>query len=100
MEFHALPAFLADELTYPVESERVVEQVGDVELDAPDVDDSETIATVLTPLGATTFDSANDLYNTIIGNVSDDYIGRKFYDDRGGDPAESWSALPDEIRSF
>ncbi|KAB1187753.1 MULTISPECIES: hypothetical protein [Haloferax] len=100
MESHALSAFLADELTYPIDVEGVVEHVGDVEVDAPDADNSETIATILTPLGTATFESADDLYTTIIGNLSDDYIGRKFYDDRGADPAESWRILPDQAVSF
>ncbi|ELK47037.1 hypothetical protein D320_20409, partial [Haloferax sp. BAB-2207] len=52
------------------------------------------------PLGTETYESAADLYNTILGSVSDDYIGRKFYDDRGADPADSWSILPDQARSF
>ncbi|KTG28358.1 DUF5789 family protein [Haloferax profundi] len=100
MEFQELSAFLDDELAYPVDIDGVVERIGDVEVDAPDVENSETIETILTPLGTATFDSANDLYTTIIGNVSDDYIGRKFYDDRGGDPAESWTTLPDRAQSF
>ncbi|WP_231512877.1 DUF5789 family protein [Haloferax mediterranei] len=86
MEIRELPALLESELTYPVDTGHVVDQIGNVELDTPATDTSETIGVILAPLGATTFDSPNELYNTILGNVSDDFIGRKFYDDRGANP--------------
>ncbi|KAB1198427.1 MULTISPECIES: hypothetical protein [Haloferax] len=100
MKFRELSAFLESEFAYPVSTDDVVEQAGTVPVDAPDDDDSETIETILSRVAAGTYESADDLYNTIIGNVSDDYIGRKFYDDRGGDPAESWTMAPGRARSF
>ncbi|AFK20110.1 hypothetical protein E6P09_14670 [Haloferax mediterranei ATCC 33500] len=102
MEIRELPALLESELTYPVDTGHVVDQIGNVELDTPATDTSETIGVILAPLGATTFDSPNELYNTILGNVSDDFIGRKFYDDRGANPAAPSNAPDptDEIQSF
>ena len=47
-------------------------------------------------LGSHSFDSADALYKTIYGNVSDEFIGRKYYDDRGGNPAEVPGAPSDE----
>ena len=37
--------------------------------------------------GETTYESADDVHQSIIGMVSDDAIGRKNYSDRGGSTA-------------
>ncbi|WP_411964219.1 hypothetical protein [Haloferax sp. YSMS24] len=100
MKFRELSPFFESEFDYPVTSDLVVEKAGDVPIEAPDEDNSETIETILSRLGPETYASPGELYTTIIGNVSDDYIGRKFYDDRGGDPAESWTLAPGRARSF
>jgi hypothetical protein len=65
-----------------VEHGTVVETIGDVELDAP-WGDPETIGEVLTRTDDAEFHSADELYDTILTYVGDQYIGRKFYDDRG-----------------
>jgi hypothetical protein len=70
------------ELTFPVTCEQVVETVGDVELDAPD-GGAETVGDVLGRCEVDEFDSPDELYDSLISFVSDRYIGRKFYDDRG-----------------
>ncbi|AKU08438.1 MULTISPECIES: DUF5789 family protein [Haloferax] len=100
MDIRDLQSHLETAFEYPVATDRVLERVGDIEVTAPNVDDAETVEAILDPLGAETYESAADLYNTILGSVSDDYIGRKFYDDRGADPADSWSILPEQARSF
>ncbi|KAB1190478.1 hypothetical protein GJR96_16010 [Haloferax sp. MBLA0076] len=40
--------------------------------------------------------SADELFTTIIGNVSDEYIGRKYYDDRGTNPSAAAVGPRDE----
>ncbi|MCO8265351.1 hypothetical protein ACOZ4B_07220 [Haloferax prahovense] len=100
MDIRDLQSHLETSFEYPVTTERVLDRAGDIEVTAPNVDDAETVETILAPLGTETYESAADLYNTILGSVSDDYIGRKFYDDRGADPADSWSILPEQARSF
>ena len=74
---------LEEELTYPIDRKAVIEQIGADEVATPDQEDTETIATILGSLWPETYDSADELYKTIIGNVSDEHIGRKYYDDRG-----------------
>ena len=91
-----LPEHLERELTYPIDSSTVIEQIGTVQVEAPDSSDSETVASILDPLGPESFDSAEDLFATIFGSVSDDFIGRKFYDDRGGDPLGAYDGIGDE----
>lgn len=91
-----LPDYLEAEFTYPVELETVVERAGDVRIGDADTDDPETIRSALASLGPDSFDSADALYKTIYGNVGDDFIGRKYYDDRGGNPSEVPGAPSDE----
>ncbi len=76
---------LSRELTFPADHDRVVEAVGDVELDPPQ-GEPETIAQVLDRSGAEEYASVDEVYDSLIGFVSDQYIGRKFYDDRGTNP--------------
>lgn len=96
MKLSGLRDYLEAELTYPIEQSSVVEQVGSVEIEAPDDPDTETISTIVDDVGQETYNSADELYTTVIGNVSDEYIGRKFYDDRGGNPAQTPSEFEDE----
>ena len=74
------------EFTFPVDSERVVETMGDVEIDGP-TENPETVKEVIQRSGADSFQSADDLYDTIIGSISSEYVGRRFYDDRGSNTA-------------
>ena len=81
-------------LEFPIACETVIERIGDVKLDAP-TGDGETVGEVLGRCGEETFESADDLYGALIGSVGDEYIGRKYYDDRGSQPSD-----PDEEVSF
>lgn len=79
--------YLEHSVKYPIELDAVIEEHGHVIIEAPDASDSETIESIIGPLNRDSFESPEDLFNTIYGNVSDDFIGRKFYDDRGDNPA-------------
>lgn len=91
-----LADYLETEFTYPVELETVLERVGDVRIGDGTADNPETVGSALGSLGPDSFDSADDLFKTIYGNVGDDFIGRKYYDDRGGNPAEVPGGPSDE----
>lgn len=91
-----LQTYLAREFTYPVDRNTVIQRIGSLEIEAPNTDDSETVTTILQPLGIATFESSDDLFETIFGNVSDEYIGRKYYDDRGGNQLEVHPGPMDE----
>lgn len=69
------------ELTFPVTCERVVETVGDVELESP-TGRSERIETVLGRCETEEFDSPDQLYDSLVTFVGEAYVGRKGYDDR------------------
>lgn len=83
---------LADELEneeYPIEKSELLETYGDREIELQDGE--QTLQEVLDPLGETTFESAEDVVQSVIGMVSDDAIGRKNYSDRGGQALEGSS---------
>ncbi|AUX08055.1 hypothetical protein AArcSl_0402 [Halalkaliarchaeum desulfuricum] len=73
------------EFDFPAHRDTVIEGVGDVELDAM-YGDPETIAEVLSRTDQAEFDSVDELYDALITFVGEQYIGRKFYDDRGMNP--------------
>jgi hypothetical protein len=75
----------ARELTFPTSHGSVVESIGDEEIEAP-TGHSETIAEVLERTSRDEYDSADELYDALMTFVSDAFIGRKFYDDRGSSP--------------
>jgi hypothetical protein len=96
MKINELFDFLDDELEYPIDHDEMVERIGDVEVGTPADQKSNTVSTIVNAVGQETYGSADELYKTIIGNVSDEYIGRKFYDDRGSNPAEGESGPTDD----
>ncbi|WP_254544955.1 hypothetical protein [Halomarina pelagica] len=83
MRLSKLPAYLESEFEYPVDHETVLNQIGDATVDAPDDTDSETINEVLAYDNDEIYETPDDLLESIVGNLDDNYIGRKYYDDRG-----------------
>lgn len=81
--------YLDADFTYPVELGMVLERAGSVHVEGANTDDAETLESILGSLGADTFGSADTLFETIYGNVSDDFVGRKYYDDRGSNPPDT-----------
>lgn len=96
MKINQLPAFLEDEFEYPIDQDAVIERIGAMEIGGSDAQQTETVSAVISDVGQETYGSADELFQTIIGNVGDEYIGRKFYDDRGGNPPETESGPKDE----
>lgn len=90
MYYSELRQLVDQSVEFPVSHEDVVEQLGGVELTAP-TGDSVTVTEVLQRTDESVYDSTDMLYTTIVGNLGDAFIGRKHYDDRGGD-----HTLPDE----
>ncbi len=76
-----------NELTFPISCETAIESVGDIELEAPN-GNSETIGEVLARCPEEEFESVDGLYDALVSFVSDAYVGRKFYDDRGSQDTE------------
>lgn len=97
---HAIRDFLEEELSFPIDAEEVTEQIGDVTVEAPDVEESETIADLLEGVGADHYDSADELNQQIHSMLPDEYIGRKYYDDRSGERTEGEVRGDEQDQSF
>ena len=76
----------------------VLSQIGDVTVDAPDDSDSKTISKVLAYDNDEIYEIADDLMISIFGNLDDNYIGRKYYDDRGSNIEEGDGEYPHDDR--
>jgi hypothetical protein len=70
------------EFSYPITREEIVDAIGDTTVQAPR-GPSESVAEVLERTETPTFQSPQDLRETFFANLCDQYVGRKFYDDRG-----------------
>ena len=84
MRASQLYPFLDARLEFPIDHSTVVRLVGAVEIEAPDEHESEAIATVLDRIDDGDFDSARGLTSTILSGLGPQYVGRRYYDDRGG----------------
>lgn len=94
MDSNSLPTWIDEEFEFPLTTENVIDQAGDHEVDAPDSVNSETLAAILETGGDETYQSREDLLAAIRGNLSDEYIGRKYYDDRGCNPMTRERGVP------
>ncbi|PSP53175.1 hypothetical protein BRC74_04975 [Halobacteriales archaeon QH_7_68_42] len=79
--------------SYPIDRETIIETMGETQIESPN-GPGETIAETLERSGREEFRSAQELTNAFLGTLSDEYIGRKYYDDRGDNQgmATNWSA--------
>jgi hypothetical protein len=79
--------------SYPIDRETIIETMGETRIESPN-GPGETIAETLERSGRDEFRSAQELTNAFLGTLSDEYIGRKYYDDRGDNQgmATNWSA--------
>ncbi|MDZ7689458.1 MAG: DUF2795 domain-containing protein [Halobacteriales archaeon] len=70
------------EIEFPASCDEVKDKIGDICLESP-LGSEEKLGDVLGRCGAREFESADELYDVVVGNVSGEHIGRKKYDDRG-----------------
>lgn len=96
MKVKDLPETFEAEFAFPLTIESLLEQAGDLEIEAPDRADSVTLAAVIQRCDVSRFDSPVDLYYSVVGNLDDAFIGRKYYDDRGMNPVIIGPAGPDD----
>lgn len=78
----------ARELDFPVQSETVISELGQEELEGPN-GGGETIGEVLDRCPEEEFESADGLYDALVTFVGDAFIGRKYYDDRGSQAVDA-----------
>jgi len=74
--------------SYPTDRQTVIETMGETRIESPN-GPGETIAETLERSGSEEFRSAQELTDVFMGTLSDQYIGRKYYDDRGDNPGDN-----------
>ena len=91
--------------SYPVDRETIIETMGDRRIESP-TGDGETVAETLERAGRAEFTSPGELRDAFLSCLPEQYIGRKYYDDRGDNPhmrtpwagTETGTATPTEPR--
>lgn len=71
----------ARECSFPMDRDAVIDRLGDVAIESPNGDGTD-LATVLARSSDRSYVSAEELFTTLMGNLGDEHVGRKFYDDR------------------
>jgi len=71
----------ARECSFPVDRTAVIERLGDVAIESPNGDGTD-LATVLGRCSDRSYVSVEELFTTLMGNLDDEHVGRKYYDDR------------------
>jgi len=97
MRYPETRELIDESIEFPISHESCVDELGDLELTAP-TGDSVAVREVLSRAGESEYRSSEMLYNTIVGNLDDSFIGRKYFDERGGartcpDPKSSTRSL-------
>ncbi|MFD1647779.1 hypothetical protein [Haloarchaeobius litoreus] len=100
MRPNELEPYLGFALDYPVADDEVRRRIGLVEVSAPGVDATTTIDDLLAPADGASFDSATALYEHLVCNLDERHVGRKFYDDRGGESPSSGGPRDERNTSF
>lgn len=83
MEYSNVRQLIDELIEFPITHNRLIEQLGGVELTAS-TGDSVPVSEVLNRADEPVYQSTNMLYTTIVGNLDDSFIGRKYSDERGG----------------
>lgn len=83
MDYSDTEQVIDESLEFPVTHTAMVEQIGTLEITSPS-GDSVTIQEVLAPVEEESYLTSDALYTAILGNLDETFIGRKYYDDRGG----------------
>lgn len=66
---------------YPMDKEELLEEYGSEQIGLEE--EGESLQEILGPVGETTYDSADEVFEDVLSNVSEEAIGRKNYSDRG-----------------
>lgn len=85
VEFGDLEDDLKD-AEYPLSREELLDRYGDREIQLADT--TERLRDVLEAVGEQSYESAEDVTQTVVGMVGDEAVGRKAYTDRSTSPDE------------
>lgn len=82
MRLAEVPDRVARDIEFPADQAAVIDSIGHIDIDAPD-GNNESIREIIERTGERSYGTPDEVYNTILGFVSEQYVGRKYYDDRG-----------------
>ena len=85
IELSEMSEVFEEELTFPAASEEIIDECGDATLQASGGDDA-TVADLIERGESDEFESTEELVNTLMTFVDDDYVGRTGYSDRSNNP--------------
>jgi hypothetical protein len=74
-------------MEFPVSCEEAKEEIGDVVIESPSGYE-ETVSDALERCGGDSFETADELYDMMVSGLSEEFVGRKGYDDRGPNPMD------------
>lgn len=77
---------LLDDGRYPVRTEELLEEYGDVEINYPN--GSEGLASILQTSGAEEYESSDEVELAVLNGVGREAVGRPRYSDRAGEVGE------------
>lgn len=86
--------WLSTEIDFPITRDDLTAEFGEVYIEAPDPGDSERLESIIERSGAAGYRSPSDLYESILCGLDEEYIGRKYYDDRGWNPVDDRDSSP------
>lgn len=73
---------LKEDVETPVTRDDLVDQCRGIEIDCP-TGEPTPLNDLLDRDGAATYDSLQEIHETLMGNLGESHVGRKYYDDRG-----------------
>jgi len=81
MRLSEVKGYIDSRVETPIEHESAVEQLNGTEVDCPS-GDGECITEALKRDETRKYETTDEIYESVMCYLSEDYIGRKFYDDR------------------
>jgi len=83
MEITEIRGHLDRTIEFPVGRTELIAALGDREVRAPG-GGTTRLAEAIDRTDERTYGSATEAHETIVGNLGENFVGRKYYDDRGG----------------
>ena len=70
------------EIVFPVVQETLIDEIGNATIESPSGSPA-SIGEVLERADESSYRTPGEVYETILNHLGEEYVGRKFYDDRG-----------------
>ena len=81
MKLSEIKGYIDNRIETPIDSDSAVEKLGGTEIDCP-TGDSECVTEALKMDETRTYETSTEIHNSVMCYLGENYVGRKFYDDR------------------